>query len=81
MVATKIAITTLYGAIKGKTQTSETISATFIAELGKGGNVNTVVLIRTCNALNCDVEDIMEFKKDDAQENEKLSGAGKVIEQ
>ena len=28
------------------------VSATSIAKLGKGGNVNTGVLLRICNALN-----------------------------
>ena len=37
------------------------ISATSVAKLGKGGNVNTDVLLRICNALNCDIGDIMEF--------------------
>ena len=41
------------------------ISAASVAKLGKGGNVNTDVLLRICNALNCDVGDIMEFKKDE----------------
>ena len=41
------------------------ISATSIAKLGHGSNVNTDVLLRICNALNCDVGDIMEFVKDD----------------
>ena len=37
------------------------ISATSVAKLGKGGNVNTDVLLRICGALKCDVGDIMEF--------------------
>lgn len=37
------------------------ISATSIAKLGHGSNVNTEVLWKICNALNCDVSDIMEF--------------------
>ena len=41
------------------------VSATSIAKLGKGGNVNTGVLLRICNALNCDVGDIMEFVPDE----------------
>lgn len=57
------------------------ISATSVAKLGKGGNVNTDVLLRICNALNCDVGDIMEFKKDEVQENEMPSSVGKTIEQ
>ena len=41
------------------------ISATSVAKLGKGGNVNTDVLLRICGALKCDVGDIMEFIYDD----------------
>ncbi len=37
------------------------VSATSIAKLGIGANVNTDVLLRICYALNCDVGDIMEF--------------------
>ena len=37
------------------------ISATSVAKLGKGGNVNTDVLLRICGALKCDVGDIMDF--------------------
>lgn len=44
------------------------ISATSVAKLGKGGNVNTDVLLRICGALKCDVGDIMEFI-DDAETN------------
>ena len=43
------------------------ISATSVAKLGKGGNVNTDVLLRICNALNCDVGDIMEFIKEESK--------------
>ena len=39
------------------------ISATSVSKLGKGANVNTDVLCRICDALQCDVGDIMEFKK------------------
>ena len=41
------------------------ISATSVAKHGKGGNVNTDVLLRICDALNCDVGDIMEFVRED----------------
>lgn len=44
------------------------ISATTIAKLGNGGNVNTKALLAICNALNCDVGDIMEFVPDTKQE-------------
>lgn len=43
------------------------ISATSIAKLGHGGNVNSKVLLQICNALNCDVGDIMEFVRDDPE--------------
>lgn len=42
------------------------VSSTSIAKLGKGGNVNTDILLRICNALECDVSEIMEFVKTDA---------------
>lgn len=41
------------------------VSATSIAKLGKGGNVNTDVLLRICVALNCEVSDIMEIVRDE----------------
>lgn len=40
------------------------ISESTIAKLTKGENVNTDVLERICVALNCDIEDIVEFRKD-----------------
>lgn len=45
------------------------ISATSIAKLGHGGNVNSEVLLKICNALNCDVGDIMEFVRDNSEED------------
>ena len=44
------------------------ISATSIAKLGHGGNVNPEVLLKICDALNCDVGDIMEFVREDNTE-------------
>jgi DNA-binding Xre family transcriptional regulator len=41
------------------------LSSASIAKLGKGQNVNTDVLIRICNALNCDLHDIVETVHDD----------------
>ena len=41
------------------------ISATSVAKLGHGKNVHTEVLLKICDALNCDVGDIMEFLRDD----------------
>jgi DNA-binding Xre family transcriptional regulator len=38
-----------------------------MAKLGNGGNVNTKALLAICNALSCDVGDIMEFIPDKEQ--------------
>ena len=53
------------------------ISPSSLAKLGKSENVNTDILVKICNALNCDVSDIMEVKPASAEkeesENEKHS--------
>ena len=41
------------------------LSSASIAKLGKGQNINTDVLIRICNALNCDLHDIVETVHDE----------------
>ena len=38
------------------------ISSTSMAKLGKNENVTTDVLVRICNALNCELSDIMELE-------------------
>lgn len=40
------------------------ISSTTIAKMGKGEMVSMNVLERICKYLNCDIGDIMSFKKD-----------------
>ena len=40
------------------------ISTTSLAKLGKGENLTTDVLLKICNALNCDVTDIMELEQE-----------------
>lgn len=37
------------------------ISSTSIAKLSKNENVNTEILVKICNALQCDISDIMEM--------------------
>jgi DNA-binding Xre family transcriptional regulator len=32
-----------------------------LAKLGRNENVNTEVLVKICNALHCDISDIMEL--------------------
>ncbi len=41
------------------------ISQATIGKLGRNENVNSDVLIRICAALNCDIGDIMEVKRDE----------------
>ncbi|MBD5637571.1 helix-turn-helix transcriptional regulator [Clostridium botulinum] len=40
------------------------ISSASVAKLGKGANITTDVLLRICEALDCDITDIMELVKD-----------------
>ena len=40
------------------------ISSASIAKLGRNENVNTDILLRVCEALECDVSDIMEVVED-----------------
>ena len=39
------------------------LSTATIAKLGRGDNLNTEVLLRICEALKCDLTDIMEIEK------------------
>lgn len=38
----------------------EKVSVASIAKLGKGENITTDVLLKTCKALDCDISDINE---------------------
>ena len=40
------------------------ISSSSIAKLGRNENVNTDILVKICQALNCKLEDIMELEDD-----------------
>ena len=40
------------------------ISHASMAKLGKNENVTTDVLVKICNALQCDIGDIMELTQD-----------------
>ena len=41
------------------------ISSASVAKLGKNENVNTDILLKICNALHCDISDIMEVQPED----------------
>ncbi len=43
------------------------ISTASIAKLGKGENITTSVLLKICNALECDISDILEVIVDDSE--------------
>jgi len=43
------------------------ISTASIAKLGKGENITTDVLLRICEALDCNINDIMETLPDESE--------------
>lgn len=47
-------------------QESAGISSVSIAKLGKSENITTDILVKICEALNCDLNDIMETKRDES---------------
>jgi DNA-binding Xre family transcriptional regulator len=44
------------------------ISTASIAKPGKGQNITTDILLKICEALNCDITDIMEIDKSSAED-------------
>ncbi|MST61576.1 helix-turn-helix transcriptional regulator [Peptostreptococcus anaerobius] len=40
------------------------LSAASVAKLGKGANITTDVLLKICETMDCELEDIMEIKRD-----------------
>jgi DNA-binding Xre family transcriptional regulator len=55
--------------LKGDLREMAKLSPTTMAKLGKGENVNIDVLLRICNALECDISDIMEVVPDKKDES------------
>ena len=45
---------------KGELQEISNVSAASIAKMGRCENVTTDVLLRICEAIDCNIEDIME---------------------
>ena len=48
---------------KGDLAEKAHISSASIAKLGKGANITTDVLVRICEALDCDIAEIAEIIK------------------
>ena len=48
------------GLKKRELQEMSEVSATSVAKLGRNENVTTEVLLRICESLDCDIQDIME---------------------
>ena len=44
------------------------ISTGTLAKLGKNENVTTDVLVKVCEALDCDISDIMEMEKESSND-------------
>ncbi|HHY71350.1 MAG TPA: helix-turn-helix transcriptional regulator [Thermoanaerobacterales bacterium] len=57
---------------KGELCKNAGISATSLAKLGRGENVNTDTLIKICQALNVGIDDIMDIVPD-TDSKQKLS--------
>lgn len=47
------------------------ISSASMAKLGKNENINTSIIVRICEALHCDVSDIMVIEESDEVINDK----------
>ena len=41
------------------------VSSTSIAKMGRDENVNSDILVRICEALNCDISDIAEIVEEE----------------
>ena len=59
---------------KGDLQRTAGISASSIAKLSKGENVQTDILVKICAALKCDTSDIMEIDNGNSHANNERQG-------
>ena len=55
------------GIQKQELQKMSEVSAASIAKMGRCENVTTDVLLRICEALDCNIEDIMEIENTDGE--------------
>ena len=59
---------------KGDLQRTAGISASSIAKLSKGENIQTDILVKICAALKCDTSDIMEIDNGNDQVSKERQG-------
>lgn len=50
---------------KGELAEKARISSVSVVKLGKGSNITTDASLRVCEALNCDISEIVETVNDD----------------
>ena len=56
------------------------ISSTHVDNLGKGKNISTDILVRTCESLDCAIMDIMELKEIDPKYSHSFATLRKGIQ-
>lgn len=54
--------------IKKDLQATANISWASVTKMSKNENVSMDILLKVCEALNCGIEDVVEFVPDDAKE-------------
>ena len=42
------------------------LTTNMIANMGKGKHISMETLLRICNALNCDISDVIELEQDES---------------
>lgn len=64
---------------KSELRDKSKISTASLAKLGRNENLTTAVLLKICNALDCDISDIMEVVEDNSKEQkpDKVEGIQK----
>ena len=52
------------------------VSSASIAKLGRNENVTTDILLKICNALHCEIQDILETIEDQRNEQQYVNEGG-----
>jgi len=61
---------------KSELRDKSKISTASLAKLGRNENLTTAVLLKICDALDCDISDIMEVVEDNSKEQKPDSAEG-----